>query len=226
MTTPREAEEMTTPTEMSWDYHIVAEEDQAMPDAQEDQAMPDAPVPNPASAPAEEPAWGPRIVAPADDVQPLPEPPIADQASATASASSEPAAVASTEFAGTPELRSAAAEPGTATGADTEKPSTATAPVSEHGSADASSADDEGINSGVRWHEILAMFVDDPRSSVEQAAAFAENRAEALVSSIKERQHSLLSGWQRHDAGTEELRIALQQYRLFCKCLEHLSDRN
>jgi hypothetical protein len=202
---------------MSWDHHIVAEEDQAMPDA---------PVPDPGSAPAEETAWGPRIVAPADDDQPLHEPPIADPACATASASSEPTALASSDLAGTPDLLSTAEETGTATGANTEKPPTATAPVSEHGAASSSAADDDSIKSGIRWHEILAMFVDDPRSSVEQAAAFADDRAEALVLSIQERQHSLLSGWQRHDAGTEELRIALQQYRLFCSRLEHLSDRN
>ena len=90
MTTPREAEEMTTPTEMSWDHHIVAEDDQVMPDA---------PVPDP---PAEETAWGPRMVAPADDDQPLLEPAIAEPARATASASSEPAALASWPAAGAP----------------------------------------------------------------------------------------------------------------------------
>jgi hypothetical protein len=217
MTTPREAEEMTSPTEMSWDHHIVAEDDQVMPDA---------PFPDPASAPAEETAWGPRIVAPADDDQPPLEPPIAEPARATASASSERVALASSDLAGTPELRSTAAEPGTAAGADTENPPTATASVSEHGSASASAADDDSLNSGARWHEIRAMFVDDPRSSVEQAAAFADNRAEALVLSIKERQHSLLSRWQRQDAGTEELRIALQQYRLFYNWLEDLSHRD
>ncbi len=217
MTTPRETGEMTTPTELSWDHQIVAEDDQVIHDA---------PVPDPASAPAEETAWGPRMVAPGDDDQPLLEPPIAEPARATESASFEPVALASSDLADAPELRGTAAEPGTATGADTEKPSTTTAPVPEHGPASASAADDDSINVGVRWHEILAMFVDDPRSSVEQAVAFADNRAEALVLSIKERQHSLLSGWQRHDAGTEELRIALLQYRLFCSRLEYLSDRN
>jgi hypothetical protein len=69
---------MTTPAQMSWDHHIVADDDQAVPAA---------PVADPASAPAEETAWGPRIVAPADEDQPLPEPPISDPASTTASAS-------------------------------------------------------------------------------------------------------------------------------------------
>ncbi len=67
------------------------------------------------------------------------------------------------------------------------------------------------------------MFVDEPRSSVEQAAAFAGDRAEAFILSIKEQQDSLQSGWQRQDADTEELRLALQQYRIFCNRLDELS---
>jgi hypothetical protein len=212
MTTPREAAEMTTPAEMSLDHHIVAEDDQVMPAP---------PVADPASATAERTAWGPRIVASTADDQPPAEPPIADPASAAAEASSEPAASAPSDLPGAPDLRSAAAEPGIATGADAEK--TATAPAHAPEPASASIADGDSINLDVRWHEILAMFVDDPRSSVEQAAVLADNRAEALVLSIRERQHALRSGWQRHEAETEELRIALQQYRLFRNWLEDLS---
>jgi hypothetical protein len=207
---------MTTPAQMSWDHHIVADDDQAVPAA---------PVADPASAPAEETAWGPRIVAPADEDQPLPEPPISDPASTTTSASPEPAAPAPSDLPGTPDLRSAAMEPGTASGADTDESPDATAPAAEPGPASASTADTDGIDLDVRWHEILAMFVDDPRSSVEHAAAFAGDRAEAFVLSVKEQQDSLLSGWQRHGAETEELRIALQQYRIFCNRLEELSHR-
>jgi hypothetical protein len=205
---------MTTPAEMSWDHHIVAEDDQAMPAA---------PVADPASAPAEETAWGPRIVAPADDDQALPEPPISDPASAAEEAGPEPAAPAPPQLPGAPDLRSAAPEPSIAAEGDAEKPSTATAPAPEPASA--SAADTDSIELDVRWHEILAMFVDEPRSSVVQAAAFAGDRAEAFVLSIKEQQDSLLSGWQHHDAETEELRIALQQYRIFCNRLEERSHR-
>jgi hypothetical protein len=77
-----------------------------------------------------------------------------------------------------------------------------------------------GTGPDARWHEILAAFVDDPRSSVEMAAALTDGRAEALVLSVRERQHSLLSAWQGHDASTEQLRIALQQYHMFCNRLE------
>jgi hypothetical protein len=203
---------MTTPTEMSWDHHITGN----------DQAGPEAPVIDPASATAEETAWGPRIVAPADDDQP-PEPPIAEPASATAEASSGLYAIAPSDLPGNPDLGSAAAGPGTATGPDAEESPAVTAPAAEPGPASPPAVDDDGINLDVRWHEILAMFVDEPRSSVEQAAAFAGDRAEAFILSIKEQQDSLQSGWQRQDAETEELRLALQQYRIFCDRLEELS---
>jgi hypothetical protein len=38
--------------------------------------------------------------------------------------------------------------------------------------------------------------------------------------SVQKRQHALMSAWQGDDAGTEELRIALQDYRTFWKRLE------
>jgi len=70
------------------------------------------------------------------------------------------------------------------------------------------------------WNEIQAMFVDDPRASIEQAAAVVDDRAEALIQSVAQRQRSLKSAWQADDAGTEELRVALQQYRTFWNSLE------
>jgi hypothetical protein len=63
----------------------------------------------------------------------------------------------------------------------------------------------------------------DPRSSIELAASLVDDSAEALMTSVKERQHALLSAWQGDDAGTEEMRIALQQYRTFWNRIEDLS---
>jgi hypothetical protein len=210
MTAPREAEKMTTSTEM-WDHHIVADTDQAVPEA---------PVADPASSTAEEGPWAPRMVAPADDDQP-PEPPIAGPASATEEAGSEPAAIPPSGPPGIPELRNAAEEPGTASGADTDEPSAA-GPVP----ASPSATDGDGIDLDARWHEILAMFVDDPRSSVEHAAAFAGDRAEAFILSITEQRDSLQSGWQKQDLETEALRLALQQYRIFCNRLDELAHHS
>lgn len=59
------------------------------------------------------------------------------------------------------------------------------------------------------------MFVDDPRASVELAAGLAADSVQALIASVKERQHALLSAWQGADAGTEDLRTALRAYRTF-----------
>ena len=214
MMTQREAAEMATPAEMPWDHHIVADDEQAEPEAA---------VAEPASATAEDTGWGPRIVAPADDDRPLREPPFPDPASAAEEGSSGSAALAPAQFPRTADLGGAAAELGTATGPDAEEPAAAAAPAAQPGPAGTSAANGDGLDLDARWHEIRAMFVDDPRSSVEQAAAFADGRAEAFVLSVKELQDSLRSGWQRHDVETEELRIALLQYRIFCDRLEELS---
>jgi hypothetical protein len=66
-----------------------------------------------------------------------------------------------------------------------------------------------------RWHEIQAMFVDDPRASVEMAAGLVDDSVQALVASVREQQGSLLAAWHGEDAGTEELRAAVQHYRAF-----------
>jgi hypothetical protein len=67
----------------------------------------------------------------------------------------------------------------------------------------------------VRWHEIQAMFVDDPRSSAEMAAGLVDESVQALVASVREQQDSLLADWHGENAGTEELRAAVQHYRAF-----------
>jgi hypothetical protein len=68
---------------------------------------------------------------------------------------------------------------------------------------------------GARWHEIQAMFVDDPHSSAEMAAGLVDDSVRALVASVREQQDSLLAAWHGENAGTEELRAAVQHYRAF-----------
>ena len=70
-------------------------------------------------------------------------------------------------------------------------------------------------SASARWHEIQAMFVDDPRSSAESAASLVDDSVLALVASVKEQQDSLLAAWDGENAGTEELRAAVQHYRAF-----------
>lgn len=72
------------------------------------------------------------------------------------------------------------------------------------------------------WNEVQAMFVDDPHASIERAAGLVDDRVEELIQSVRERQHSMQSAWQADDAGTEELRVALQHYRSFWTRLEDL----
>ena len=83
-----------------------------------------------------------------------------------------------------------------------------------------------GESSDSRWHEIQAMFVDDPRASVEQAAAVVNDSVETFVSSVKDRQSSLHSAWQGNDADTEQLRTALQHYRDFSRNLDDFSRQS
>ncbi len=72
------------------------------------------------------------------------------------------------------------------------------------------------------WNEIQAMFVDDPRASVERAAGLVDDRIDELIQSFTERQHSMQLAWQAKYAGTEEMRVALQRYRAFWNSLDDL----
>ena len=75
-----------------------------------------------------------------------------------------------------------------------------------------------------QWPAIQAMFVDDPKGSVQRAAAAAEEVAKAFVASLQREQAALRASWENGgDASTEDLRTALQQYRAFCGRLEGLA---
>jgi hypothetical protein len=66
---------------------------------------------------------------------------------------------------------------------------------------------------GQSWSQIQATFVDDPRGSVTQAAGMVDEAIEAFIVAARKRQAWLASSWQGPEAGTEELRTALQDYR-------------
>ncbi len=83
------------------------------------------------------------------------------------------------------------------------------------GSAAARRSASESTGPPGRWPEIQAMFVDDPRASVELAAGLMDDSVETLFAAVKERQLALLSTWRWTGAGTEELRNALRAYRTF-----------
>jgi len=78
-----------------------------------------------------------------------------------------------------------------------------------------------------QWHDIQAMFVDDPRGSVDLAAAAADAAVSALVQTLQQRQSALVpAGSTSADpGGTEQLREALRSYRIFCQSLTEIGQR-
>jgi len=82
-----------------------------------------------------------------------------------------------------------------------------------------------------QWHDIQAMFVDDPQASVERAAQAAEAAVSALVESLRQLQASVVPARMSSDAddadpgSTEQLREALREYRLFCQRVADLQEQ-
>lgn len=87
-----------------------------------------------------------------------------------------------------------------------------------------------------QWHDIQAMFVDDPQGSVERAAQEAEAAVSALVESLQQRQAALAPAGTSTAASdtdtsdtdtsdTERLRTALRAYRVFCERLVGLEEQ-
>src|ERR1022692_551735 len=108
---------------------------------------------------------------------------------------------------------------------DSTSPDAAIDSTSPDGAIDSTSPDGaiDSTSPDAQWPEIQAMFVDDPLSSVELAAGLVVDSARALARSIKERQDALLAVRHGDGAGTEELRLALQQYRALWNRLEDFS---
>ena len=120
-----------------------------------------------------------------------------------------------------PDGDDAAAEPGTADSSPG-SPSLVSAAFTVPESVTESQLAVNAASARGPWNEVQAMFVDDPRASIEQAAGLVDDRVEALIQSLRERQRSMQSAWWADDAGTEELRVALQHYRTFWNSLEDL----
>ncbi len=90
---------------------------------------------------------------------------------------------------------------------------------------DAFAADIPPTNPDYRWREIQAMFVDDPRGSVERAAELAGDALRDLNNMLRERERDLRSTWQDPNAGTEELRTSLQGYRALVGRISELAQQ-
>jgi hypothetical protein len=81
--------------------------------------------------------------------------------------------------------------------------------------AETAAPDAPGSISPQRWSEILVSFVDNPRGSVKMAADAVDSAIEEVMASVRARQRALASSWQSSETDTEELRIALREYRRF-----------
>ncbi len=204
------------------DDQQVPEHDQAVrednliePDA--DLAGPDADLIAPDAALVEP---GQHPMAPDAD-QTANEDPASDPVIAVAPADLESAASTASDYPGfTPEA-GGAEEPGIADGRPGSLSLVAESFTAPESAIDAHPAANTASAAGP-WNEIQAMFVDDPHASIERATLLVDDRIEELIHSIRERQHSLQSAWQATNAGTEELRVALQHYRTFWNSLDDL----
>jgi hypothetical protein len=68
----------------------------------------------------------------------------------------------------------------------------------------------------MRWQEIQARFVDEPKTAVEEADGLVAEVIQQLASKFAAERSNLESQWQGGgDASTEDLRQAMQHYRDF-----------
>lgn len=77
---------------------------------------------------------------------------------------------------------------------------------------------DEGEADGFleRWREVQTRFVDDPQGAVRDADSLVAELMQSLAERFSQHKRGLEEQWQRGaEPGTEELRVALQQYRSF-----------
>ncbi|MFF4504889.1 hypothetical protein [Streptomyces sp. NPDC001401] len=77
----------------------------------------------------------------------------------------------------------------------------------------------------LRLQQALNTFVDSPRQAVEEADTVFDDVATEFTDSLTERRRVLRASWQDQDtdAQTEELRLALRQYREITERLLHMS---
>ena len=84
------------------------------------------------------------------------------------------------------------------------------------GSGDALFAERDLSDLRTRWNDVQASFVDDPRDCVQQADGLVSSAVEQLTASFAHTRSRLEEQWSRgEEASTEDLRVALKQYRDF-----------
>jgi hypothetical protein len=77
-------------------------------------------------------------------------------------------------------------------------------------------ADDELAGLTARWDNVQAGFVDDPRECVQKADGLVSDVVKQLTAGFSNTRTQLEEQWARgEEASTEDLRVALKQYREF-----------
>ncbi|WP_411070054.1 hypothetical protein [Streptomyces sp. cmx-4-25] len=67
-----------------------------------------------------------------------------------------------------------------------------------------------------RWREVQGRFVDDPREAVHSADELVADVMRTLTEAFAAHKHTLEEQWNEgRDADTEDLRVALREYRSF-----------
>lgn len=67
-----------------------------------------------------------------------------------------------------------------------------------------------------RWADVQTRFVDDPQAAVRDGDALVAELMQTLAQRFSQHKSGLEEQWQSgREPGTEELRLALQQYRSF-----------
>ena len=76
--------------------------------------------------------------------------------------------------------------------------------------------EDERSDLQTRWQSLQTRFVDDPRTTVEEADQLVADLMQRLAESFADERKSLEAQWSRgDDVSTEDLRVSLQRYRSF-----------
>ncbi|MFI6402930.1 hypothetical protein [Streptomyces sp. NPDC050548] len=84
---------------------------------------------------------------------------------------------------------------------------------------------DESDKFSLRLQHAVTGFVDEPRSAVEEAAHVLEEVADRLTQAVTKRRDTLHSSWESKgsdDSDTEQLRLALRDYRELTERLLHI----
>jgi hypothetical protein len=82
-------------------------------------------------------------------------------------------------------------------------------------------ADQEIQGFRAEWQEIQGAFVDDPQQAVREADELVAAVIQSLASTFAEHKTELEAQWRQGEAPTEDLRVALRQYRSFFNQLLH-----